>query len=230
MEWLKRIPRPVDRVIVVMLVVTGLLLPWAVAIGVKLYLQAQGRPTVPWSDISAYALFFGPLGSVVAAAPLVILANLYRKWMLGKLAWFPRATPLQGRLVVLFGFAGCAAGMVHTFIYVFWEFDALVLWFIPGIVAMFLPWMAGGLAVGVVLAVISGFALRRNADARCRGREAGEGGGVGPDGRGRAAVSGGTARHRAGEDKLAPELAQRTVAGHGRETQRHRASRRRELP
>lgn len=179
-EWLKRIPRRVDRVIVVMVVSTGLLLPWIVAVGVKLYLQAQGRPTVPWSDISAYALFFGPLGSVIAAAPLVILAKWYRDWMLGKLAWFPRATPLQGRLVVLSGFAGCAAGMVHTFIQVFWEFDALVLWFIPGIVAMYLPWMAGGLAFGAVLAVISQLLARKSP---------GEGGGLGRDGRRGAAAS-----------------------------------------
>ncbi len=166
MQWLKRIPRRVDRVVVGTIVGTGLLLPWAVAIGVKLYLQAQGRPTVPWSDISAYALFFGPLGSVIAAAPLVILVVLYREWMLGKLAWFPRATPLQGRLVVLSGFAGCAVGMVRSFIYVFWEFDAMVLWFLPGIVALYLPWMAAGLAVGAVLAAIGGFIVR------CRGAKA----------------------------------------------------------
>ena len=170
MKWLNRIPRRVDRVIVVMVVITGLLLPWAVAVGVKLYLQGLGRPTVPWSDISAYAIFFGPLGSVIAAAPLVILAVLYRKWTLGKLAWFSRATPLQARLVVLCGFAGCAAGMVRTFIYVFWEFDALVLWFIPGIVAMYVPWMAGGLAVGAVLAVISEFVVRRSPDVPPRAR------------------------------------------------------------
>ncbi len=49
MKWLKRIPSRVDRVIVVMTIGTGLLLPWGVGVGVKLYLQALGRPTWPGS-------------------------------------------------------------------------------------------------------------------------------------------------------------------------------------
>lgn len=155
-KWLKRIPQRIDRGIVVLMVTTGLLLPWAVAIGVKLHLERLGKPTVPWSDISAYAIFFGPIGSAFAAAPLVLLAVLYRRWTVGQLGRFSRATPLQGRLVVLSAFAGCAAGMVRVFIDIFWEFDALVLWFIPGIVAMYLPWMGGGLVVGILLAAIAG--------------------------------------------------------------------------
>lgn len=160
MRWLKRMPSRVDRVIVVAVVCTGVLVPWAVAMGVKLHLQALGRPTWPWSDIAAYAIFFGPLGSVFAAAPLIVLVVFYRRWIIGDLRWFPRANPLQGRLVVLFGFAGCVAGMVKVFIDVFWEFDPLTLWFIPGIVAWYLPWMAGGLAVGALLAVIAGFVAK----------------------------------------------------------------------
>jgi hypothetical protein len=169
MRWLKRIPSRVDRVIVVAVVSTGLLLPWAVAMGVKLYLQARGRPTWPWSDIAAYAIFFGPLGSVIAAAPLILLAVLYRRWTVGNLGWLSRATPLQGRLVVLFAFAGCVAGMVHVFIGVFWEFDPLVLWFLPGIVAMYLPWMAGGLAIGALLALIAGWVVRKGPGAGIAG-------------------------------------------------------------
>lgn len=175
MKWLKRVPSRVDRVIVVTMVVVGLLLPVAVGVGVKLYLQAQGRPTWPWSDIQAYAIVFGPIDAVIAAAPLILLASLYRKWAVGDLARFSRATPLQGRLVVLSGFAGCAAGMVRVFIDVFWEFDPLALFFVPVLVALYLPWMVGGLAVGALLAVIAGAASRRSPGARPRGRDAGAG-------------------------------------------------------
>lgn len=167
MKWLKGMPSRVDRVIVLVLVITGLLLPWAVAIGVKLYLQAVGTPTVSWSNIASYAIFFGPIGSVIAAAPLIVLAILYREWTVGALGrlWLSRATPLQGRLVVLSAFAGCVAGMVRVFIGVFWDFDALVLWFIPGVVAMYLPWMGGGLVVGALVAAIAGFVVRHGAGA-----------------------------------------------------------------
>lgn len=174
-RWLRQIPSRLDRAIVVAMVAAGLLLPWAVAIGVKLHLERLGRPTVPWSDISAYAIFFGPIGTPIAAAPLIALAVLYRRWTLGKLGRFSRATPLQGRLVVLSGFAGGAAGMVRVFIDVFWEFDALALWFIPEMVVLSLPWMAGGLAVGLLLAAIAGLAARRAPGAPPR--DAAEGGG-----------------------------------------------------
>lgn len=212
MKWLKRIPSRVDRAIVVMVVSTGLLLPWAVGVGVKLYLQALGRPTWPWSDISVYAIYFGPFASVIAAAPLIILAILYREWTVGSLGRLSRATPLQGRLVVLFAFAGCVAGMVRVFIDVFWEFDPLVLWFIPGIVVMYLPWMAGGLVVGALLAVLAGFVERRSPGVRPRARDAGEGGSSGLDGRPGAGAGAASARHRTGGDLFDAELAQEAAS------------------
>ncbi len=171
MGWLKRIPTRTDRAIVVTLVSTGLLLPLAVGIGVKLYLQGRGIPTVPWENIGAYALYFGPLDSVIAAAPLILLAVLYRHWTIGKLRWFSRATSLQGRLVVLSGFAGCVAGMVREFVGVFWEFDALILWVMPLVVAKYLPWMAAGLVVGGLLAVVAGFVAGESAGTRPTERE-----------------------------------------------------------
>ncbi len=158
MKWLKRIPSRVDRVIVVVVASTGLLLPWVVALGVKLHLQAQGRPTVPWSDIAAYAISFGPVGSVIAAAPLIGLAILYRRWTLGMLLPWP---PLNRRLVVLCTFAGGVVGMVRVFTAIFWDFDALVLWFIPVAVVMYLPWMAGGFVVGALLAAFAGFVVTK---------------------------------------------------------------------
>ncbi len=156
MRWLRRVPNRVDRVIIVAVAAVGVLLPWAVALGVKVYLQALGKPTWPWSDIGAYAIFFGPLATPIAAAPLLALAILYRRWAIGALPRLSRATPLQARLVLIGGFAGGAAGMVHVFVGLFWEFDPMILWFMPEAVALCLPWLAGGLAAGALLAAAAG--------------------------------------------------------------------------
>ncbi len=209
MKWLKRIPSRADRVIVVVMVCTGLLLPLAVGVGVKLHLQALGRPTWPWSDIWAYAIYLGPFASVIAAAPLIVLAAVYRRWTVGDLGWLRRATPLQGRLVVLSTFAGCVAGMVRVFIEVFWEFDPIVLYLVPGLVLMYLPWMAGGLVAGALLALIAGSLARRRPAALPRERD--PGGGLGPDDP-RARSLAASAPHEAGGDVLDAELARESAS------------------
>jgi hypothetical protein len=165
MPWLRRIPSRVDRVIVAAMPVTGLLLLWVVAAGVKLHLQAQGRPTWPWSAFATYAVF-GLFASAIAAAPLTALAVFYRSWIVGGVTSLSGASPLQRRLVVLSGFAGCVAGMVRVFVDVFWEFDPVAVFFIAEIVAMFLPWMAGGLVVGALLAAIAGLLAGSGPSAR----------------------------------------------------------------
>jgi hypothetical protein len=155
MEWLRRIPSRVDRLIVAAMPITGLLLLWVVAAGVKLHLQAQGKPTWPWSAFATYAVF-GLFASVIAAAPIAALAVFYWRWTVGGVRSLSGASPLQRRLVVLSGFAGCVAGMVRVFVDVFWEFDPMAVFYIVEIVAMCLPWMAGGLVVGALLAAIAG--------------------------------------------------------------------------
>lgn len=210
MEWLKRIPSRVDRVIVVVMVCTGLLLPLAVGVGVKLYLQALGRPTWPWSDIRAYAIYFGPFASVIAAAPLIVLAAVYRRWTVGDRGWPSRATPLQRRLLVLSTFAGCVAGMVRVFIDVFWEFDPIILYLVPGLVLMYLPWMAGGLVAGALLAAIAGYMARGRSAAQPRAHDRGRG--SGPDGP-RAGSSAEGASRRTGGEVLDAELGEERHGG-----------------
>jgi hypothetical protein len=129
--------------------VTGTLAPWLVGLGVKVYLQSVGRPTLP------IASFLDPVAIPVLliatlamwSFPFVLLALLARFWFL------PGGQPVSSfrsrtRLVWL----TYAAGMVITvpvFVGVFWEFDMMYL-FVP--VGLFLcPFMASGYAAGRLL-------------------------------------------------------------------------------
>lgn len=152
MSWLKRMPSRADRAIVWAIVATALLLPWVVAIGVKLYLDVWGVETVPWPEIAALARDHGARATLIAAAPLVVLAIVYRQWSVGGFGRFLRATPRQGRVVVLFGFAGGVAGMMRVFLELFYVFDPAVLGSMPSVAARYLPWLAGGLVVGMFVA------------------------------------------------------------------------------
>jgi hypothetical protein len=207
MEWLKRMPSRVDRAIAVTMVGTGVLLPWAVAARVKLHLAALGVPTWPWSTFGALAIP-GLLLSVVAAAPLIGLAVFHRAWALGG---FLARPPLQRRLVVLSGFAGCAVGMVRVFTDVFREFDPLELVLLPLRVGGYLPHMAAGLLAGALVATIarlvtgtSAGAARRQEDALEAGRAAAV---APPAGPGPAGTQGGAAG-----GPVDPELAEEAAS------------------
>ena len=156
----ERIPNRADSVIVWTTAGAGLLLPWATAAGVKVYLYELGKPTWPWSTFAVYA----PLGlllSVVYAAPFYGLALVARSWALGRIRWLASASPLQRRLVVLLTLLGGAVGMVRVFVDVFWVFDPLVLYYLQLVVLSYLPWMGGGLVVGILAALLVGADRRR---------------------------------------------------------------------
>jgi hypothetical protein len=152
---MERMPSRIDRAIVWLAAGTGLLLPWATAAGVKLYLEAQGKPTWPWWTFAQFTPV-GLLLSAIYAAPFYALAVLARQWALGKIRWLARASPLQRRLVVLLTLAGGAVGMLRVFVDVFWVFDPVVLFYVPLIVVAYLPWMGGGLVLGVLAALLAG--------------------------------------------------------------------------
>ncbi len=157
---MKRIPNRADSLIVWVIAGAGVLLPWATAAGVKVYLQELGRPTWPWSTFAAYAPW-GPLLSVIYAAPFYGLALVARSWSLGRIRWLASASPLQRRLVVLLTLVGGAAGMVRVFVDVFWVFDPIFLAYLPLIVLSYVPWMGGGLVLGVLAALLAGADRRR---------------------------------------------------------------------
>jgi hypothetical protein len=157
---MQRIPNRADFVIVWVAAGAGLLLPWATAGGVKVYLQELGKPTWPWSSFAGYAPV-GLLLSVVYAAPFYGLALVARSWALGRIHWLAPAFPLQRRLVVLLTLLGGAVGMVRVFVDVFWVFDPMVLFILPLVVLYYLPWMGGGLVLGVLAALFAVAGRRR---------------------------------------------------------------------
>lgn len=92
-----------------------------------------------------------------------LLALLARAWALGRIRWFPPVSPIQRRLAVLLTLAGGAVGMVRVFVDFFWAFDPIGLYYLPLVVLTYLPWMGGGLVLGVLAAALAG-ALRRRPD------------------------------------------------------------------
>lgn len=130
------------------IIVIGAILPWIVGITVKLYLDAHGKPTLPWS----YFINFGSLiflipVSVWFAIPYIILAyvarNLLAKPFWGLESYVARLLFIGGGLV-----GGCI-GTVMKFIEVFWEFDPL--FFVIPLWVYYIPHMLIGLFVGFLV-------------------------------------------------------------------------------
>jgi hypothetical protein len=137
-----------DRFIFWEIIVIGTLLPWIVGIGVKLYLDAHGKPTIPWS-------YFLTIGSIIVLIPVsvwwglsyIILASVATR-LLSKPFW--GLDSRMARLIFFLGgfLAGCA-GLVVGFTDVFREFDPLFMivpmWYVS------FPHMIGGLLLGFIL-------------------------------------------------------------------------------
>jgi hypothetical protein len=129
--------------------VTGTLAPWIVGLGVKIYLDAVGRPTLP------VASFLEPLVLPVLVIatmamwsfPFLVLALVARFWLLVR---EKPAGSFRRRLWLVwltYGFG--IAVVVPVFVSVFWEFDTLYL-FVP--IGLFIcPFMALGFGVGLMM-------------------------------------------------------------------------------
>lgn len=106
---------------------TGILLPWLVGIGVKLYLDHQGRPTLPVSDFLALEVVPILLVQtlVLWAFPFLILASaLVVPWSVASAA-DPSGRP--STLPVWLAYALGFLADVVLFTGIFWEFDAIML-------------------------------------------------------------------------------------------------------
>lgn len=129
------------------MIVTGMALPWLVGAGVKLYLSAHGKPTIPWS-------YFINLGSILIFIPFTIWFSL-SYIVLAYLGRMALARPLPGLesvvarvILILGGFVGGLIGTVKTFIDVFWVFDFL--FFLAPLWAFNIPYMLVGALAGYV--------------------------------------------------------------------------------
>ncbi len=125
---------------------TGVLLPWATGLGVKLYLDSLGRPTLPLAG------FLDPTSIAVEllltlgawAFPFLLLASaVVVPWRVG----FPVDSDSRNSLLPIWLAYTCGAlATVPVFAGVFWEFDSMMLLVPVGLVLV--PPMALGYFIG----------------------------------------------------------------------------------
>ena len=103
----------------------GLALPWIIGIGVKLYLEIQGKPTWPWSFFfQPHILIMSLICTVWFATPYIGLAFLAR-FILPRQSFF-RTGYLERLIIILGGFVCGSVAAVKIFLSVFWEFDPII--------------------------------------------------------------------------------------------------------
>lgn len=150
-----------DRTLIWATVAVGLLLPWATGVGVKLYLQAQGKPTFPWS------YFFGPVlvlelsATAVFALPFVVLALAGCAVLQGRIASLRDVDAWETRAVLLGGLLGGVVGALWTFVRVFFVFDPMVLLVSWIVATYYLPHLCAGLVAGLGVALAHVWLRRR---------------------------------------------------------------------
>jgi hypothetical protein len=129
---------------------TGVAIPWATGLGVKLYLDSMGRPTLPVSDfLDPAALVFLLVATVFLwSFPFILLAAA------AVVPWRPgfgiEARHQNAMLPVWLAYAGGTLTAVPVFAAIFWEFDIMML-FVPVGVSL-MPGMVGGYLLGCWIA------------------------------------------------------------------------------
>jgi len=120
--------------------VSGVLLPWVVGLGVKFYLQSQGKPTLPIKGFidPASIVVLLLLTMVMWSSPFLILAALVAvRFSFGR---SPRYS-FRYRLPVAWWTYGAGVVVaVVVFVPIFWQFDSMMLLFPVGI--LIIPPMA----------------------------------------------------------------------------------------
>jgi len=139
-----------------LIAVPGLVLPWATGAGVKLYLQAQGRPTLPWEYFFSPDpgnVLFSILLTIFWAIPHIWLGLITTDILQGRSTSLHWATRLEKFFILGFAFVCGTVGLVVVFVSVFWEFDPLVLFVpLPGFYGLV---MAFGAVIGCVIVRVS---------------------------------------------------------------------------
>jgi len=154
--------RKLDRWILGLVVSVGALLPWATGAGVKLYLQAHGKPTLPWSSfVAPTALLLEIPLTLWLATPYLVLFVVARAVFRGKRVPFLKTTSCgERRAVVLLSLGLGSVCTVVTFKGIFWEFDPL--YFVTPIpVALPAVGIVVGWAVGLVAVMVTAHLRRR---------------------------------------------------------------------
>jgi len=137
-----------------------MILPWSVGIGVKLYLQAIGKPTVPWSYfLSPGSLLLELPLTIWLSSPFIGLAFLGRHLL--SAPSFMGTTYRERLIILLCGLLVGAIGTVRTFLGVFWEFDPLYFFLVP-LPVFYLPYIVAGLVGGIVIIKMYVILLRKD--------------------------------------------------------------------
>jgi hypothetical protein len=151
-----------DRWILGLVASVGALLPWATGAGVKLYLQAHGKPTLPWSAFVAPTdlLLEIPL-TLWFASPYLVLAFVARAVFRDKRVPFLTTTSSgERRALVLLSLGLGSVCTIVTFKGIFWAFDPL--YFVTPIpIALPTVGIVVGWAVGLVVLMVTAHVRRR---------------------------------------------------------------------
>ena len=130
----------------------GLALPWIIGIGVKLYLQIQGKPTWPWAFFfQPHILIMSLICTVWFATPYIGLALL--AWFILSRRSFFRTGYLERLIIILGGFLCGSVAAVKIFLSVFWEFDPII-FLAVSLPASYATYMLIGLLGGSVVATV----------------------------------------------------------------------------
>lgn len=130
----------------------GLVLPWIVGTGVKLYLEIQGKPTWPWAFFfQPHILIMSLICTVWFATPYIGLAFLARS-ILPRQSFF-RTGYLDRLIIILSGFFCGSVGAVKIFLSVFWAFDPII-FLAVSLPVSYATYMLIGLLGGSVVATV----------------------------------------------------------------------------
>lgn len=155
-KFLRR--RSLGGLLVWLSLLVGVLTPWCVGIGIKVYLDLHDRPTWNWMYfLHPGHLLFELWATFWYALPAIAIALLTYILFSGRYQSPDRFNPLEKSLIVLSGLAWGSIASVPVFIRIFWKFDPVVMVFPFFVTAAYAGQYVLGLLAGLVLALSSYF-------------------------------------------------------------------------
>lgn len=153
--------RTVDSWIKIAVVMSGILIPWCIGVGMKLHLDRLGEPTWDW------AYFFHPRSLLTElwatfwfAAPSLALALLAHYLLAGRIARLDFLVASEKRVVVLASAAWGGLQSVPVFLDIFRNLDPIIFLLSFYVAGVYVGHYLTGLLAGLALALASA-GLRR---------------------------------------------------------------------
>lgn len=158
--WRMLTQRTPEARLVWIVLALGALLPWCVAIGVKLYLDSHGSSTWGWRYFLHPGTVLAEIWTTVClAAPSMVLAIFALQLFSGRLKWLNMLSRLEKASVIAACAAWGAVGSVPVFVEMFREFHPVSFFFPFFWTALYVDDYALGLFAGFVLA-FAGYGVR----------------------------------------------------------------------